>query len=141
MSGCEVYQIVPLERFETSLKKVIKNHYRKNERARGSFLELIEYYIAQLRENPGSNSFSEDESFPKGCYDSKFKFKKIKFKTPELNGASGCGRFMYVLCEEKSRVYLVWIYTHNEFEKRPPEDDLRSEFAIIQENIENIEES
>jgi hypothetical protein len=92
VSGCEAYQIVPLKRFETSLKKVIKSHYRKNERARGSFLELTEYYIAQLRENPSSNSFSEDEGFPKGCYESKLKFRKIKFKTPELGGAAGCGR-------------------------------------------------
>ncbi|RUS95598.1 hypothetical protein DSM106972_089540 [Dulcicalothrix desertica PCC 7102] len=136
MSGCEAYQIVPLKRFETSLKKVIKSHYRKNERARSSFLELVDYYIEQLRENPGSNPFSEDESFPKGCYDSKFKFRKIKFKTPELDGAAGCGRLMYVLCEEKCTVYLVWVYTHEEFEKRPPEDDLRSEFTTIQENVE-----
>lgn len=136
MSGCETYQIVRLKRFESSFKKLIKSHYRKNERARDSFLELVEDFIEQLRKNPSSNSFSEDEGFPKGCYDQKFKFRKIKFKTPELDGAAGCGRLMYVFHEQQGIVYLVWIYTHEEFRKRPPEDDLKSEFAVIQENTE-----
>ena len=136
MSGCETYQIMRLKRFETSFKKLIKSHYRKNERARDSFLELVEDFIEQLQENPGSNSFSEDEGFPKGCYDQKFKFRKIKFKAPELDGAARYGRLMYVLNEPQRIVYLVWIYTHEEFSKRPPDDDLRDEFVDIQKNAE-----
>jgi hypothetical protein len=136
VSGCETYQIVPLERFESSLKKLIKNHYRKNERARNSFLDLIDNFIKELRENPCSNYFSDDENFPKGSYDQKLKFRKIKFRTPELKGASGCGRLMYVVCETRCTFYLVWVYTHEEFSKRPSDDDLRGEFVVIQQNIE-----
>lgn len=136
MTGCEAYQIVPLQRFEISLKKLIKSHYRKNERARDSFLELVEDYIKKLRENPSSNSFSEDEGFPKGSYQSEFKFRKIKFRTPELDGAAGQCRFMYVVNEVKRIVYLVWIYTHEEFRKRPSDDELRTEFVAIHQQAE-----
>ncbi|OUL25458.1 hypothetical protein BV378_15430 [Nostoc sp. RF31YmG] len=136
MAGCEAYQIVPLERFEISLKKLIKSHYRKNERARDSYLELVERYISQLRENPSSNSFSEDEGFPKGSHRADFKFRKIKFRTPELAGAAGQCRFMYVVNEVKRIVYLVWIYTHEEFRKRPSDDELRREFVVIEQEAE-----
>ncbi len=136
MTGCEAYQIEQLERFEISLEKLIKSHYRKNERARNSFLELVNDYISQLRENPSSNSFSEDEGFPKGTYQSDFKFRKIRFRAPELDGAAKKCRFMYVVNETKRVVYLLWIYTHEEFRTRPSDDDLRREFVGIQQQTE-----
>ncbi|MFN6518659.1 MAG: hypothetical protein RMY29_029795 [Nostoc sp. CreGUA01] len=136
MTGCEAYRIEQLERFEISLKKLIKSHYRKNERARNSFLELVNDYISQLRENPSSNSFSEDEGFPKGTYQSDFKFRKIRFRAPELDGAAKKCRFMYVVNETKRVVYLLWIYTHEEFRTRPSDDDLRREFVGIQQQTE-----
>ncbi|MDZ8104711.1 MAG: hypothetical protein RM338_03685 [Nostoc sp. DedQUE12a] len=136
MTGCEAYRIEQLERFEISLEKLIKSHYRKNERARNSFLELVNDYISQLRENPSSNSFSEDEGFPKGTYQSDFKFRKIRFRAPELDGAAKKCRFMYVVNETKRVVYLLWIYTHEEFRTRPSDDDLRREFVGIQQQTE-----
>ncbi len=136
MSGCENYEIVVLDRFESSLQKLKKNHYRKNERAKNSFLELIEYFISELRKNPGSCPLSEDEGFPKGCHQTVFRFRKIKFDMPELRGATRCGRLIYVIHEELCTVYLVWVYTHKEFRKRPHDDDLRKEFAIIQQDVE-----
>ncbi len=136
MTGCEAYRIEQLERFEISLEKLIKSHYRKNERARNSFLELVNDYISQLRENPSSNSFSEDEGFPKGTYQSDFKFRKIRFRAPELDGAAKKCRFMYVVNETKRVVYLLRIYTHEEFRTRPSDDDLRREFVGIQQQTE-----
>lgn len=136
MIGCEAYRIEPSERFEISLEKLIRNHYRKNERARDSFLELVNDYIGQLRENPSSNSFSDDENFPKGAYRSDFKFRKIRFRAPGLDGAAKKCRFMYVVNETKRIVHLFWIYTHTEYPKRPSEDELRKEFAIIQQEGE-----
>ncbi|WP_322701435.1 hypothetical protein [Nostoc sp. DedQUE08] len=99
-------------------------------------MELVEDYIDKLRENPGSNSFSEDEGFPKGSHQPDFKFRKIKFRTPELDGAAGQCRFMYVVYEARHIVYLLWIYTHEEFAKRPSDDDLRKEFVGIQQEVE-----
>lgn len=136
MIGCEAYRIELLETFEISLEKLIKSHYRKNERARNSFEELVNDYIGQLPENPSSNSFSEDESFPKGAYRSDFKFRKIRFRTPGLDGAAKKGRFMYVVNETRRIVHLFWIYTHAEYPKRPSDDELRKGFAIIQQEAE-----
>jgi hypothetical protein len=136
VTGCEAYQTRRLERFNITLKKLIKSHYRKNERARESFLELVEDYISQLRQNPSSNLFSEDEGFPKGTHTSDIKFRKIKFRTPELDGAAGQCRFMYVVHETRCIVYLLWIYTHEEHPKRPPDSDLRAELLAIQQEIE-----
>lgn len=51
---------------------------------------------------------------------------------PELRGITKCGRLIYVIHEELCIVYLVCVYTHEEFRKRPHDDDLRKEFAIIQ---------
>ncbi|WP_202895817.1 hypothetical protein [Iningainema tapete] len=102
-------------------------------------MELVEDIIAQLRENPGSHPSSEDEGFPKGCYQPVFKFRKIKFGMPELQGAAECGRLMYVIHEEQCIVYLLWVYTHAEFPKRPSDDDLRREFTTIQQTAEQAE--
>lgn len=95
MSGCEIYQIKPLERFESSFKKVVKNRYRKNARARNAFNELISTLIDnELRKNPSSDAISQSEPFPKKCHDPNYQFRKIKFSMPELNGLAGCGRLM-----------------------------------------------
>lgn len=140
MSGCENYQIRPLERFNSSYIRLIKNHYRRNARARNSFEKLIESYIEELRKNPSSNQISNDESFPKGCSNQVFQFRKIRFKAPELQGAARYGRLMYVVYEPRCVVYLVWVYTHEEFGtkncQRPLDSDLRQEFTAIQEDIE-----
>lgn len=136
MSGCEAYQIKPLEKFESSFEKLIKSHYRKNKRARNSFEELIESFIEELRNNPSSNSISEDEGFPKDCYKPEFQFRKIRFRMPELQGAAKFGRLMYVVHEAQRVVYLVWVYTHEEFAKRPSDDELRRAFVAIQQEAE-----
>ena len=52
---------------------------------------------------------------------------------PELQGIAEYGRLIYVIHEELCIVYLVWVYTHKEFRKRPHDDDLRKEFTIIEE--------
>ncbi|MEH2437290.1 MAG: hypothetical protein V7K25_24160 [Nostoc sp.] len=43
---------------------------------------------------------------------------------------------MYVVNEAKRVVYLLWIYTHEEFRTRPSDDDLRREFVGIQQEPE-----
>ncbi|MEH1780916.1 MAG: hypothetical protein V7K67_34290 [Nostoc sp.] len=102
-------------------------------------MELVEDYISKLRENPSSNSFSEDEGFPKKAYRTDFKFRKIRFRAPGLDGAAKKCRFMYVVNETKCIVYLFWIYTHTEYPGRPSDDELRREFAIIQQEAEQEE--
>lgn len=136
MTGCEAYRIELLEKFEISLEKLLKNHYRKNQRAGDCFMELVEGFILQLRSNPSSDSFSDRENFPKGSHRQDFQFRKIRFRAPELDGAARKCRLMYVIDEARRIVYLLWIYTHKEFAKRPPDDELRNAFSAIPQGAE-----
>ena len=102
MPGCEIYSIRPLQKFEISLVKLVKTHYKK-----------------------------DSENFPKGAYKPDFEFRKIRFLMPELQGASRRGRFMYVVHQNSCSVYPVWVYTHEEYPKRPSDQDLKEQLTII----------
>ena len=139
MPGCEIYSIRPLQKFEISLVKLVKTHYKKNKRARDSFETLIQKYIETLAKDPLFDE-SDSENFPKGAYKPDFEFRKIRFLMPELQGASRQGRFMYVVHQASCSVYPVWIYTHEEYPKRPSDQELKEQFAIIEEmNIVDVD--
>ena len=80
MPGCEIYSIRPLPKFEISLVKLVKTHYKKNKRARDSFETLIQKYIETLAKDPFFDE-SDSENFPKGAYKPDFEFRKIPFIT------------------------------------------------------------
>lgn len=138
MPGCEIYSIRPLPKFEISLFRLVKSHYKKNKRARDTFEILIKTYIDSLAQNPFFDD-SDSENFPKGAYKPDFEFRKIRFLMPELQGASRRGRFMYVVHQASCSVYPIWIYTHEEYPKRPSDQELKEQLAIIEMNIVDIE--
>ena len=139
MPGCEIYSIRPLPKFEISLVKLVKTHYKKNKRARDSFETLIQNYGETLAKDPLFDD-SDSENFPKGAYKTDFEFRKIRFLMSELQGASRKGRFMYVVHQASCSVYPVWIYTHKEYPKRPSDQELKEQFAIIEEmNIVDVD--
>ena len=43
---------------------------------------------------------------------------------PGFHGAARQGWLIYLVNDEERVVLLLWIYTHAEFEKRPPEKEL-----------------
>jgi len=53
-------------------------------------------------------------------------FYKLRFSMPGLKRSAQLGRLMYLVHEATCSVRLVWIYTHDEFDSRPPEVDLRN---------------
>lgn len=61
--------------------------------------------------------------------------EKFGFFMPELQGASRRGRFMYVVHQASCSVYPVWVYTHEEYPKRPSDHDLKEQLTIIEMNI------
>ncbi|AFZ23624.1 hypothetical protein Cylst_1334 [Cylindrospermum stagnale PCC 7417] len=134
MSGCEAYQIRPLEKFSLSFEKVVKSHYRKNKQARVLFETLIDEYITILRKQPLFDE-SDSENFPKGCYKPDFDFRKIRFFMPDLRGASRKGRLMYVVHQDSCSVFLVWVYTHEEYPKRPSDGELREQLLLIEKDV------
>ncbi len=137
MSGCKTYSMRPLEKFSLSLNKVVKSHYKKNVRARDSFQALVKSYIEILREDPFFDN-SNSENFPKGCYKPDFDFRKIRFSMPELEGASRLGRFMYVVHKASCSVFPMWVYTHEEYPKRPSDSEIENQLFIIEQQISII---
>jgi hypothetical protein len=100
---------------------------------------LIQKYIETLAKDPFFDE-SDSENFPKGAYKPDFEFRKIRFLMSELQGASRKGRFMYVVHQASCSVYPVWIYTHKEYPKRPSDQELKEQFAIIEEmNIVDVD--
>jgi hypothetical protein len=129
----------PLPKFKLSLIRLVKTHYKKNKRARDSFETLIQNYGETLAKDPLFDD-SDSENFPKGAYKTDFEFRKIRFFMPELQGASRQSRFIYVVHQASCSVYPVWIYTHEEYPKRPSDQELKEQFAIIEEmNIVDVD--
>ncbi|MCY7394148.1 MAG: hypothetical protein LH647_22420 [Leptolyngbyaceae cyanobacterium CAN_BIN12] len=56
---------------------------------------------------------------------------------PGLKGASGQGRLMYLINSAQNLIVLIWIYTHEQFERRPDEKSLE---AVLQDAIASLPE-
>lgn len=127
--GCGGYQIRRLAKFETSYADLLKKHYRKDKKGREEFIKLVEDYIGELESSPCSDCVSDEEIFPADTADPDFDFRKKRWRNlPRLQGCAKFGRLMFVVYHPQKIVYLVWIYTHAEYQKpksRPPEKDLK----------------
>ena len=60
---------------------------------------------------------------------------------PQLRGSAEQGRLIYLLDITKQEVVLLWIYTHAEFEKRPPDQNLKRLLLEIMDNYEVSDKS
>ncbi len=125
MTGSDVYQTKPLSNFEASYKKLVKKHYRKNRQARKEFVELVEQFLGLMRSDPKPpGDIGHPEPWPRGTAQEGFELWKIHFGMPSIRGAAGEGRLVYLIDEEERVVYPLWIYTHDEFDKRPPDREM-----------------
>jgi hypothetical protein len=62
--------------------------------------------------------------------------RKLKFTMPGLKGASGLGRLLYIVDEQRKEIHLLWIYTHQEFSKQPPTKDLKKAAKEIARHLD-----
>ena len=85
--------------------------------------------ITELVNCLASNPYLPDsnpEPLPKGlAMSDDWKFYNLRFRMPNLSGASGQGRLMYLVSESQKIIKLAWIYTHAEYAKRPEDRDLK----------------
>lgn len=126
MTSSGSFQTRRLENFNRSYKALIKAHYRKNRQAREDFEKRVVKYLSLLRSDPcPPPPFGRVEPWPKGSYREGWQLWKLDFDMPGLGGAAKHGRLIYMIHDEESTVYLLWIYTHSEFPGRPPEKSLR----------------
>lgn len=139
MGGFEKYQIRRLPKFETSLEQLIKKHYRKDKKARREFEEFIDSYIEELEKNPFSDRLSDKEPFPSDTSDPDLEFRKKRWtRLPRLKGSARFGRLLFVIARPTNTVYLIWIYTHSEYQSpkpRPPDKELKDQIKQVKKEL------
>ncbi len=124
MTGLTPFSIEKTDNFKRSLKKIVK--------ALGTgFTELlIEALESLLNDQYPINS--RQEPLPAKIHlPEEWTFHKLEIKAGK--GASGQVRLMYLVNVDKYIIKLVWIYNHEQYEKRPAEKDLKN---VIQEILE-----
>ncbi|MCT7995663.1 hypothetical protein [Laspinema olomoucense] len=120
MTGSNPFLIEDSDGFNRSFKKIVKTH-------KDNFLELIAKTLEDLMADPYPNN-SGREPLPRKCkLPEGWTFHKLKFRAS--TGASGQIRLMYLVNETTAMIKLVWIYSHEQFAKRPADADITSAIA------------
>lgn len=139
-NGFQGYQIRRLKKFERTYELLIKSHYRRDKKSRGEFENLINSFIEELENSECPEELGEKEPFPNKTAQDDLDLRKKRWKKlPGLQGAARYGRLIFVVNKNLKIVYLVWIYTHAEYQEpksRPPDKELMQELL----NINNLKE-
>ena len=111
--------------FEKSVRNIIKTIYRKDKQGKEEFKELLERIISLLKKEafPKHSEFhGRPEKAPRKSLKKGETLGKGYFSLPRTQGASREGRMLYLVDTNKKRIVLLCVYTHSEFEKRPPDE-------------------
>ncbi len=124
MIGSTPYLIEESENFKRSFKKLAKVYGT-------DFVELVAEALKNLTEdqyprNSRSEPLPGKMQLPEG-----WTFHKLELRLSK--GASGQIRLMYLVSTTECVIKLVWIYSHEQFAKRPADKDMKS---VIQENLD-----
>jgi hypothetical protein len=117
VTGSTPFSIEDSENFNRSFKKLAKVHG-------ADFVEIVGGILEDLTEDQYPiNSWQEPLPgkihLPEG-----WTFHKLEFKVSK--GASGQIRLMYLVNATVCVIKLVWIYSHEQFAKRPADKELKS---------------
>lgn len=116
--------------FVGSFQKLLKTYKSKSQQQQ--FIQFISDKLKELLKNPYPPD-SRQESLPsKVILPDKWTFHKLAFKYDK--GASGQIRIMYLVNEKDLIIKPIWIYTHEQFSKRPPDKDIKN---VVNESLEN----
>ncbi len=124
MSGSAPYGLNRLPKFERSLTDLIKSHYKAGKQLEAFYNQVTGFFSA-IETAPHHVKGAKAESWPANAYHIDFRLYKLYFNLPGLTGAAREGRLMYLVCDKTRTVDLLWIYTHKQFAKRPPDGDLK----------------
>lgn len=125
MAGSTHFSIEESENFKRSFKKLAKVH--KNNK----FVERTLLILEDLIENQYPPNSWEEPIPRKIQLPKEWTFHKLGFTV--CKGASGQIRLMYLVNTTVCVVKPVWIYSHEQFAKRPSDPDIRS---LIKEIID-----
>ncbi|MFP5274322.1 hypothetical protein [Coleofasciculus sp.] len=117
MTGSSQFLIEESDNFKRSFKKLVKVHG-------ASFVELVADILEDLTEDQYPRN-SRNEPLPgKIKLTEGWTFHKLEFRISK--GASGQIRLMYLVNTTTCIVKPVWIYSHEQFTKRPGDRDIQS---------------
>lgn len=124
MTGSNPFLIEKSDNFKRSFKKIVK--------ALGDdFVELVTEVLETLIEDQYPINSRQEPLPAKIQLPEEWTFHKLEFKFGK--GASGQIRLMYLVNSTDCLIYLVWIYNHEQYAKRPADADLKS---VIKEILE-----
>ncbi|WP_353929343.1 hypothetical protein WJM97_13555 [Okeanomitos corallinicola TIOX110] len=117
MTGLTPFSIEKTDNFQRSFKKLAKAY-------KSDFVECIAQILEDLIDdqypiNSRNEPLPGKIKLPEG-----WSFHKLEFKVSK--GASGQIRLMYLVNTNDYIIKLVWIYSHEQFSKRPADVDLKS---------------
>jgi mRNA-degrading endonuclease RelE of RelBE toxin-antitoxin system len=121
MTGSIPFLIEGSDNFQRSFKKLAKVHGDK-------FIALITQVLEDLTEDPYPLKSRVEPQPSLIQLPIEWTFHKLEIWVAK--GASGQIRLMYLVNETTCTIRLLWVYSHEQFAKRPSDKELRN---IIQE--------
>jgi hypothetical protein len=127
MTGSTPFSLEKSANFGRSFKKLVKAYKIDIIAIVGDCLEslLVNPYPPVSRDEP----LPKKTNLPQG-----WTFHKLELRVGK--GASGQIRIMYLVNDELAIVKPLWIYSHEQFTKRPPDSDIDS---AIKETFDDTE--
>ena len=124
MTGLNPFSIEKTDHFKRTFKKLAKVYGN-------DFLDIVAEVLENLIEeqypiNSRQEPLPKKIQLPEGCT-----FHKLEFKYGK--GASGQIRLMYLVDDIDCIIRLMWIYSHEQFAKRPSDKELRNVIKDILE--------
>ncbi len=124
MTGSPLFSLENSDKFVRSFKKLSKAYNT-------DFLAIVSDCLENLLVNPYPST-SRDEPLPKKTrLPQGWTFHKLELRVGK--GASGQIRLMYLVNEEIAIIRPLWIYSHEQFKKRPADQEID---GIIQKMFE-----
>ncbi len=124
MDGLPPFSIESTDSFQRSFKKLEKVY-------RSKFIEMVADILERMIEDPYPLSSCQEPLPSRIKLPDGWTFHKLEFRISK--GASGQLRLMYVVNSVTCVIRLLWIYSHEQFSKRPPDKDLKD---VIQEILD-----
>jgi mRNA-degrading endonuclease YafQ of YafQ-DinJ toxin-antitoxin module len=126
MTGLPLFSLEKSDNFGRSFKKLAKAY-------KIDLVAIVGNCLKDLMANPYPPT-SRDEPLPKKTnLPQGWTFHKLELRVGK--GASGQIRIMYLVNEETLEISPLWIYSHEQFKKRPPDQEIDN---VIQEMFNNI---
>lgn len=116
------YRIVLTRGFTRDLKLLKKTY--KGKRDRIEFEKQITQIVQELKYEPRP-FHAPLEPWPSKSASEGWEFRKLKFAPYRRRGGAGEGRIMYCVNASEQRVRLIYLYTHEQYSKRPPDKEIR----------------